>query len=225
MVDLVVSDPRVLATQLEGLLSPAAIRRDCSPPLVDLGLPLADGLRSSASIRGGFICYDACRWSSNAPIAATQFDDMCRMLRGLRVTVTGGTIARDEQSRIRAKLSWAMPNEALLRFALDKHLLDVEYIALAQRISEDREVPTVFDAVGALHIQQGEQVYDLMRWRTETAEIDLQMQYQGQAVGHITNRVFQGSLSTIYLCTYPILPTIQIRIELEGALSIEVDVE
>ena len=32
IVDLVVSDPLALASQLEGLLSPAAIRRDCSPP-------------------------------------------------------------------------------------------------------------------------------------------------------------------------------------------------
>ena len=227
-VDLVVSDVQGLARQLEGLLSPAAIRRDCSPPRVDLGLPLAKGLRSSAIIRGGHIRHDTCRWSSNAQlpsIAIAQFDDMCRMLHGFRVTVTGGTVARDEQSRVRAKLSWVMPNEAMLRFALDKHLLDVEYVALAQRISENPEAPTVFDVVGAVVIQEGEQIYDLMRWRTETAGIATQMQYQGQATGYIADRVFEGSFSATYLCTYPAFPSIQIHIELEGAFSIELGVE
>ncbi len=60
IVDLVVSDALALASQLEGLLSPAAIRRDCSPPRIDLGFPLADGLRSSAIIRGGRIRYETC---------------------------------------------------------------------------------------------------------------------------------------------------------------------
>lgn len=228
MVDLVVSDPLALASRLEGLLSPAAIRRDCSPPRVDLGLPLADGVRSSAVIRGGHIRHDTCRWTSSAQlpsIASVQFDDLCTMLQGLLVTVTGGTVARDERSRIRAKLSWAMPNEALLRFALDKHLLDVEYVALAERISENPENPTVFDTVGAINIQEGEQIYDLMRWRTETAGIDTQMQYQGQATGYIADRVFKGSFSATYLCTYPALPSLQIHIELEGAFSIELGVE
>lgn len=227
-VDLVVSDVQGLARQLEGLLSPAAIRRDCSPPRVDLGLPLAEGLRSSVIIRGGHIRHDTCRWLSNAQlpsIAIAQFDDMCGMLQGLLVTVTGGTVTRDEQSRIRAKLSWAMPNEALLRFALDKHLLDVEYVALAERISENPENPTVFDVVGAINIQEGEQIYDLMRWRTETAGIATQMQYQGQATGYIADHVFKGSFSATYLCTYPALPSLQIHIELEGAFSIELGVE
>ena len=224
-VDLVVSDPLALASQLEGLLSPAAIRRDCSPPRVDLGLPLADGLRSSAIIRGGQIRYDTCQWSSNAQlpsVAAAELDDLCGMFRGFQATVTGGTVARDEQSRIRVKLLWAMPNEALHRFALDKQLLDVEYVALAQRISENPETPTVFDVVGAMNIQQGEQIYDLRRWRTETAGIDMQMNFQGQAVGYIANHLFQGIYSATYLCTYP---TFQTQIELEGVLSIELDVD
>ena len=107
-----------------------------------------------------------------------------------------------------------MPNEALLRFALDKHLLDVEYVALAERISENQEPGRVFDVVGALNIQEGEQIYDLLRWRTETA-IATQMQYQGQATGYIADRVFKGSFSATYLCTYPALPSLRITSNLK----------
>lgn len=228
IVDVAVSDPLALANQLEGLLSPAAIRRDCSPPRVDLGLPLAEGLRSNAIILGGNICYETCRWSSSAllpPIAVTKFKDMCRMLHGFRVTVTGGAVARDEQSRIRAKLLWAMPNDALLKFALDKHLLDVEYVALTQRLSGNPESPTVFDVVGAINIQEGEQIYNLMRWRSETAGMDMLMQYQGQATGYIAKRLFQGTINATYLCTYPSVPSLKIQIGLEGTISIELGID
>jgi hypothetical protein len=232
IVDLVVHDPEALARKLEGFLSPAAIRRDCSPPRVDLELPLAEGLRSSAIIRGGHIRYDASRWSSSGQVPSfikaqlqAHFDDLCKKFEGFQVTVTGGSVARDEQSRIRAKLSLAMPNEALHRFALDKHLLELEYVALAQRISENPESPTVFDVVGAMSIQRGEQMYDLMQWRAITSEIDMQMQFQGQALGYIANRVFQGTVHGTYRCTFPMLPDLQIQMDLEGVLFIELSVD
>ena len=228
IVDLTVSDPQAMATQLQGILSPAAIRRDCSPPRVDLGLPLADGLRSSANIRGGNIRYATCQWSSNTQLPSNvveQFNEICGRLIGFRVTVTGGTVARNDQSRIRAKLSWAMPHDALLRFALDKRLLDIEYVALAQQIASTPDTPTVFDVIGAIKIQDGEQIFDLMRWRTETAGLATQLQYQGQAAGYIANRVFQGSLNVKYLCTYLALPSLQVHIDLEGVFSIELSTE
>lgn len=227
IVDLVVSDPRTLASQLEGLLSPASIRRDCSPPHVDLGLPLAEGLRSHAVVRGGSLRYDTCRWTPSHPVppnASVEYDEICRILTGRVITVRNGTVARDEQSRIRAKLEWAVPHEALQKFAIDKHLLDVEYVALDPRISENREKPTVFDVVGAISIQRGEQIFDLTRWRTETAGSDVQMQYQGQATGYIANYLFQGTYSATYLCTYPHLPSFELQMELEGKFSIEFDV-
>lgn len=227
-IDLAVTTPRAMAQQLEGILSPAAIRRDCSPPLVDLGLPLADGLRSSANIRGGNIFYVDSRWSCNAqlpPNVVDQLNEICRRMIGFRATVTGATVARDDQSRIRAKLSWAMPHDALLKFALDKRLLDIEYVALDERISSTPDTPTVFDIIGAIKIQDGEQIFDLMRWRSEAVGLTTQLQYQGQAAGYIADRVFQGSLNVKYLCTYLALPSLQVPMNLEGVFSIELSTE
>ena len=65
LVDLAVSGPKSLAEQLSSVLSPAAIRRDCSPPTVDLRKPLAEGLHSRAEIRRGEICHEQSHWSSN----------------------------------------------------------------------------------------------------------------------------------------------------------------
>lgn len=227
-IDLPVSDVVELAERLRGVLSPAAIRRDCSPPVVDLGRPLAEGLRSKATIRRGDIQHENFSWSSNVQLPAQQvmhFDEMCRRLTGFRVAVTGGTVWRDEHSRIRAKLLWAMPHDDVLKFALDKRLLDVEYVALDGDISDKRESPTVFDVVGEVRVSEGEAVFDVMQWRSESAGIDVHMQYQGQATGYISDLVFRGTFHAKYMCVYPAVPSLQIRMATAGTFSVELDAQ
>lgn len=226
LVDLPVSDAASLAEQLAPLLSPAAVRRDCSPRKVDLAKPLAPGLRSCAGILRGEIKHDTCRWSANvqlAQIEVNQFDEMCRRLRGFRTTVTGGLVGRDESSRIRARLTWAMPHDDLLRFAIDKKLMEVEYVALSDQISTDDENPTVFDVVGSVEVEEGEPIFDMMRWETQTAGRSMQMQYAGKATGYIADAVFQGSFSAQYYCGFPAAPSLNIQLEIEGTFRIEID--
>ena len=61
IVSLQVQSVQQLADELSGVLGPAAIRRDCSPAVVDLARPLADGLRSSVNITGGVLTYEYSR--------------------------------------------------------------------------------------------------------------------------------------------------------------------
>lgn len=226
LVDLAVNDAASLAEQLEPLLSPAAVRRDCSPPKVDLAKPLAPGLRSRAGILRGEIKHDNCRWSANVQLpapAASNFEEMCRRLRGFRTTVTGGLVGRDESSRIRARLTWAMPHDELLRFAMDKRLMEVDYVALSDHLSTDDESPTVFDVVGSVEIEQGEPVFDMMRWETQTAGLSTQMRYAGRATGYIADGVFQGSFNAQYYCGFPAAPLLKIELEIDGTFRIEID--
>jgi hypothetical protein len=120
LVDIPVSGYESLAERVNSLLSPAAIRRDCKPPVVDLEKPLADGLRSRAEIRGGEICYEECSWFANFEFADEQrwfFDEICRRQEELRVAITGGTICRDAASRICARLSVSLPHTAMTQYA------------------------------------------------------------------------------------------------------------
>src|SRR5205823_437070 len=191
------------------LLSPAAIRRDCSPPKVDLAKPLAPGLRSGAKIVRGEIHHEQFRWSANVQLpalAGNQFEEMCRRLCGFRVAVTDGVVGRDETSRIRARLTWSMPHDDLVRFAIDKRLMDVEYLALSDQISTDPECPTVFDVVGNVEVKQGEPIFNIMQWDTETAGISMKMRYTGKATGYIADFVFQGSFGAQYYCDLPAMP-------------------
>ena len=115
LLDITVVSPNDLARQLQGLLSPQAIRRDCSPPKVDLGLPIADGLRSSAEIKSGAIEHSDFTWVSDQDLPASyssQLDEMCRKMRGFRADIIGGRVWRSSNSRIKAKLEWSAPHDS-----------------------------------------------------------------------------------------------------------------
>lgn len=226
LVDLAISDAASLAKQLVGLLSPAAVRRDCTPPIVDIGSPLAEGLRSQAQIRGGEIRHGKSTWSANIPLPVGEvqrLDEMCRRLGGLRIAVTGGTVYRDSDSRIRAKLQWTMPHDEMLRFALDKKLMDVEYIALADEISADPEAPSVFDVIGDVEVSEGETLFNIATWEATAADASIRMRYTGRAVGFFERNVFRGAFSAHYYCEAPLLPMFRMEMETEGVFEVVVD--
>jgi len=226
LVDCSVDDPASLAERLSPLLSPAAIRRDCSPPIVDLAKPIAVGLRSHAEILRGEIRHEQFHWFSSLPLpasAANQLDEMSRRMRGMRVAVTGGTVSRDDLSRIRARLTWSMPHEELLKFALDKRLMDAEYLALSDHISSEADSPTAFDMIGDVEVVEGERIFDVMRWDSQTAGVSMIMRYTGKAVGYIADFVFQGCFSALYYCEVPAMPLLNFQMETDGTFRIEID--
>ena len=209
IVDLEVTSPEQLAERLCGLLSPSAIRRDCSPPVVDLGTPLADGFRSSTNIIGGAITYSEFIWKCNSTLPEQQIealDEICRRLSTLRSTITGGVVWRDDASRIKAKLDLAFPHDQLLHFARDKNLLNAEFISLSEKISSDPENPTVFDVISNVSVSEGEMLFDIVRWDTQIAGIALSMTYRGQATGYIKDKIFCGLFQAEYESTVPSMP-------------------
>lgn len=226
IVDIEVTSPENLAATLVSLLSPSAIRRDCSPPVVDLGLPLSDGLRSSASITGGSISYSQFEWNCNVALpeaTRVELDEMSRRLSTLRSNITDGKVWRDETSRIKAKLKWTQPHEALLQFAQDKKLDEMEYVSLNQTISSDSATPTVFDVVGKVNIKEGESLFDIVRWETHVAGMALSMNYRGQALGYIVGRIFSGQFQVEYEAHVPNVPLFSLN--MYGLGNFEVVVE
>ena len=226
IVDLEVQSPEQLASQLCGLLSPSAIRRDCSPPVVDLGIPLADGFRSSANITGGTITYSDFVWKCNSPLPKQQIEvlnEICRRMSTLRSTIIGGVVWRDDTSRIKAKLDWAFPHDQLLQFARDKNLLNAEYISLSEKISSDPENPTIFDVIDNVSVSEGEILFDIVRWDTQIAGIALSMTYRGQATGYIQNGVFNGSFQAEYESTVPSMPEFCMNMYTLGTFEVVLD--
>lgn len=148
---------------------------------------------------------------------------MCRRLNGFRIAITGGAVYRDSDSRIRAKLQWAMPHDEMLRFALDKKLMDAEYIALADEISTDPDKPSNFDVIGNVEVSEGETLFNIATWMTEEAGVTVHMRYTGRAVGFFERNVFRGAFSAHYYCEAPMLPMFLMEMETEGAFEVVVD--
>jgi hypothetical protein len=212
LIDLLVTNPTELAKQLENTLSPIAIRHDCSPPIVDLDMSLATGFRSSAQIKKGSVIYEDFSWQSNVtlpPDAVSQLNEACRRMSGMTVSATGGRIARDKQSRIRARLDWAFPNEDLRKFAQDK-IGEMEYVSLSPTVSDDPASPTVFHVVGKVHIETGDSVFDIISWSTNVSNLDAVMVYAGQATGFLKDGLFQGIAEARYEMQFPLIPGLQI---------------
>jgi hypothetical protein len=209
LVDLEVSSPSVLASQVESLLSPSAIRRDCSPPIVDLNKPLAEGFRSSANVIGGAIRHAEFLWNCNINLALVQaapLDEMCRRMRGYRAAITGGNVWRDEFSRIRAKLEWSAPHDEVLRLINDKQLMGFQYVCLNDKISDSNNQPTFFDVVGSIELSAGETVFDVMKWENQLVGIDTFVNYRCQAIGHIEEAKFKGKFQAEYECRFSSMP-------------------
>jgi hypothetical protein len=225
LVDLAVQSPEALAAQLEGLLSPAAIRRDCSPPIVDLKTPLASGLRSRAHIRSGTLSYSDFTWHSNIRLPnAHVMDDLCQRMRSWRSHINGGQIWRDDTSRIIAKLQWTAPHDEMLRLAQDKGLMDIEYVSLSYQISDDPDNPTVFDAVARVSVKPGETLFDIRRWETQVVGAAAVMAYRGQAVGFIEGQTFCGLFRADYEMTFPAAPMLLVNMSGVGEFRIAIDI-
>ncbi len=226
LIDLAIYDPATLARELESVLSPAAIRRDCARPRVDLGMPLAPGLRSSAKIRGGVITHKAMHWSCNTVLpkeVEARLHEVARRTTGLNSSIAGGSIYRDEGSRIRARILPAYPHEQMVEFMHAKRLHDIEYIALADRLSEVREIPTVFDVANSVIINAGERLFDPYAWQSNSAPTVTNLQQRGQVVGYIDGTTFRGTYAGRFVCTYPNNPALRLDLYIQSAFEFEID--
>lgn len=222
LIDLSIESIAQLARALESTLSPDSIRQDCSPPKVDLNMPLAKGLRSSAQISKGSILYDKFVWRSNVAVpseSATSLDEICRRMSGLRVSASGGWIKRDKDSRIIAKLDWIFPNDDLRRFAEIKQFADMEYVCLTSTLSEDPLKPSIFHVIGQFNIEEGDRLFDMATWTTSIAGIDAIMAYAGQATGYLDSGTFQGIVEAKYEVAFPAMPAVRIVLSGAGQLS------
>jgi hypothetical protein len=116
-----------------------------------------------------------------------------------------------------------MPHDEMLKFAIDKKLMDVEYVALADEISTDADAPSVFDVVGDVEVREGETLFNIASWETSTAGVSMRMSYAGRATGFFDANVFRGVFSAHYYCQSASLAMFQMEMETVGAFEIVVD--
>ena len=194
-LDTEVSSPEELAKALDGLLSPLAIRRDCTPPVVDPRAPLAPGFRGEARIIGGSNTQLAVNSITNLPLPPQKLAELKAQQEryvGMSSFVKSGKIWRDEASRIRARISWHSPHEEMKPFLETVRLDEFEYVCLENSISTNPEAPSVFDILAGFEFKRGQVIYDLLHSKVQVAGVNADVVMQGQAIGHLRGTEFVG---------------------------------
>lgn len=225
LADLSFGSPEELADSLEGVLSPLAIRRDCKPPVADLGKPLAKGYRSEAQIVGGWGTHLAADVEPTPELPAAAITAMKQQYTGIigtKSAVKGGRVWRDNASKIRARIAWHYPHEEMKSFLDAVGLNQFEYVCLGDKISANPTEPSVFEILNSYEMREGQAFYNLFQWRSEVLGHDANTTWQGQATGYLDGNDFVGIADFRSTVKVAILPfPIVMRFQTEFSFTVQ----
>lgn len=224
LFNIEVIDPKALALAVKGVLSPPSIRRDFKPTAIDLGQPLADGLRSTAKIDKGVIRYTQCDWDSNIQMPQhkkAQIAAAVNMIKNQYTNVVGGKVWRDDYGHIHAMLEYAQFNDEFM--AMMRKGFQEEFVSSSSTVSTDKDNQILFDIMGSMRIEEGDPIYDVTRWTTTQATIQTNSTTRGTARGYLESGVFKGEFQTEIVIEFPISHGVIITIYGAGEFNLNID--
>lgn len=168
---------------LWNLLSPEALLRDFPDVQIDVGLPIAPGLRSIARITNGVIRYE-----SNSAGSV--------VLNELQTGVREGAVERDSSGGLVAFLKTAGPSRSLQELNERLGLSAFEMTSTDSQLSTDPAHPTLFKYVHRIILPAGEKILDLNTWRHIQLPQNISCDVHTEATGAFANGTFSGAFST-----------------------------
>jgi len=174
-------------TIIENLLAPNSILRDHPAQEVDSGYPIGPGLRSIVRIVTGSITY---------------YDNSLKFapLIGLSMSITSGSIERNEAGTLEAYIETRMPFESLQKLNEKLGLHSMKLLSEDSSIGTDPAAPIVFTSTSNYTFPQGEAVLNLMTWEESPFPMNMHIQTNTKVVGCLEGNSFQGEFtaSTLY---------------------------
>lgn len=221
--------PGKLVDLCGNVLTPAALRRD-RRPAIDRGRSLGGGLRSTEAIQGGSLTHTFAQWaiidwpSAFAPQLKAALDQNQPIIPGFQLQISGGRIERSEAGAIVAVADWKAPYKQMDDFLKIKGLNQLQYVCLDPEISSDPERPSMFDVVMNLQMEEGEQVFDMMRREFIAYGLPAVAEMRGYALGYIDGRSFLGEFKqdTTVTMTMPFGGRVVIVNKMEGTFEVRV---
>ena len=168
---------------LTNSLSPEALVRDFPSVEVDVGLPIAPGLRSLARITNGVIRYE--HNSLNLVL-----------LNELQVGITYGAVERGETGKLIAFLKTLVPSRSLQQLNERLGLAQFEMISEDTELSTDFHDPTVFCYRNTIILPVGEEILDLTTWRRIKVPMNITCDVTAKAQGVYRERLFSGAFES-----------------------------
>jgi hypothetical protein len=167
---------------LSNLLSPHALLRDFPDVEIDVGLPIAPGLRSIARITNGVIRYEANSLGST-------------VLSELQNGIREGAIERDDNTLV-AFLKTSGPSRSLQELNERLGLSSFEMTSPDSQLSTDPSRPTLFTYEHRVILPAGEKLLDLNTWQHIQLSRNISCDVRSEASGTFANRTFSGCFTT-----------------------------
>ena len=171
---------------IQNILSPDSVLRDHPPQEIDRGPPIGPGLRSIVRITNGTITYQ------NNSLNLQPFI-------GLVMTITEGSVERNEAGCLEAFIETQVPFQSLQRLNEKLGLHSLRLFSESKDVSVDPQNPTTFSATTNHILPQGEMVLDLMTWREVPIPQNWRLETKSSAVGILDGYWFHGAFVTILI--------------------------
>jgi hypothetical protein len=170
--------------RLANLLGPEALIRDFPNVEVDVGLPIAPGLRSLARITNGFVRY------TQSNLAPSIFGE-------LQNGITRGSVERDERGHLVVFVEASGPTRSIQEFNERLGLSKFEMISESAQLSTELAHPTVFVYENQIILPAGERVLNPATWQHVTFPCNITCNIKTQARGIFHDSVLSGSFDTV----------------------------
>lgn len=168
------------------VLAPASVLRDHPLQEVDVGLPIGPGLRSIVRITNGSISFDTNSMN-------------LRPLMGMLMSITDGSVERNEQGRLEAHLSAVVPFQALQSLNEKFGLHQMHLLSTSEVVSTDLAKPTVFESTRHVTLPQGEVCLDMMTWKQVTLPMNIATVVHTMATGVLRGNEFVGDFEGSFI--------------------------
>lgn len=168
-----------MLTAIENLLSPPSVLRDHPLQQVDVGLPIGPGLRSIVRITNGSISFDSNSMN-------------LRPLIGMLMSITDGSVERNELGKLEAHLSAVVPFQALQTLNEKFGLHQMHLLSTSDVVSTDPAKPTVFESIRHVTLPKGEVCLDMMTWRQVALPVNVTSIVHTMARGALRGSEFVG---------------------------------
>lgn len=169
---------------IQNIVSPKSLIRDYSEHEIDYGKPIGDGLRSIVRITNGSIVYH--RNSINL-----------QPLMGMMMSMTKGSVERNELGQLVAYLETQVPYQSLQRLNEKLGLHSSKLICKDEKISTDPQNPSVFSSLTNHIIPKGEMILDLTTWQEQPFPLNVTVQTKTIASGWLNGKKFSGQFQAI----------------------------
>jgi Type I restriction enzyme R protein N terminus (HSDR_N) len=166
---------------LANIVAPDALRRDHPTLTIDVGRPLAPGLRSFAKVAKGKITY-------------TESTPFIESVVGMTVHLTEGSVVRAEGGGIMILIKPSFHHATITQFSEAIDATEVELITTDETISTDQARPTIFTQVREIAIDEGTPVPNFASFATVPAAVSVRSAAAVAVSGFVVGTKFVGSL-------------------------------